>query len=189
MAKNLPGDTGDMVRSLAREDPTRCDAAKPANHNYSTWAPQPEKSMREKPVQQSKRAAPACRNQRQACAQRRPGTATSRDTSQKRVLTVFMVSYLSSKAQLPDCFLTTPHSRGTNTFLSRYWDFLHGDRNVCFCCCFTVCLLNGPAQGLCLQVGAGLSRLTIRVKAPGHPSAWCTCGCHTPCPECKPYFH
>lgn len=68
-----------------------------------------------------------------------------------------MVSYLSSKAQLPDCFLTTPHSRGTNTFLSRYWDFLHGDRNVCLFLLLLHCLFTQWAGSGAVLASGGRS--------------------------------
>ena len=49
--KNLPANSGDMVRSLVQEDPTCPGATKPVHHNYRTCVPRARALQQEKPPQ------------------------------------------------------------------------------------------------------------------------------------------
>lgn len=60
-----------------------------------------------------------------------------------------------------------PLTGGTNTFLSRYWDFLHGDRNVCLFLLLLHCLFTQWAgSGAVLASGGRSVPLDNPVESP-----------------------
>lgn len=95
VAKNLPGDTGDVVRSLAQgRSHTRCDAAKPAGPQLAQPGLRSQKSAVKRTAKL--KAAPACRNQTAARNEARH-SHKQRHIIEARVLTVFIVLCQSSK--------------------------------------------------------------------------------------------